>query len=260
MGSDETPTPPDLGDLRDKIDAVDDRLLELLAQRSRLVNQVAQAKRDSGEAHILRPSREAQQMRKFIDWHSCNAADMPLAGFQAVWREIISSSVSQQKPLTVYCTGAVHDAAKAQFGQAAHYAKTATAAELFAQVTDTPHAIGVADTKTDGFVTQLYAAAQAESHLPLCIFLSLPLFEAAARIVCLGRIPVEASGRDRTLVVGPVAAISGHGEVLTDENGIGLAMMDGFVTQEALDPSLQKDGVFVCGAYPLFDERNEDPA
>ena len=48
---------------------------------------------------------------------------------------------------------------KLKSGQAAHYAKTGTAAELFAQVTDTPHAIGVADTKTDGFVTQLYAGA-----------------------------------------------------------------------------------------------------
>ncbi|MGC6512112.1 MAG: chorismate mutase [Parvibaculales bacterium] len=255
MSIKKTPAGPDLRDLREKIDAVDEKLLALLAQRSRLVNQVAQAKRDSGQTHILRPAREAQQMRKFLDWHSHNAGDMPLSGFQAVWREIISSSVSQQKPLTVFCAGTVFDAAKAQFGQAAQYMQAGDASALFANVVNTPHAIGVADLQVDGFLPQLYTIVQERLTPAVRIFLCLPLFQASAQIFCFGQIPAEPSGEDRTLLIGPVAALPSNAEELAAENGIGLAMMDGFVTQEALHPSAQEGGVFVCGSYPLFEER-----
>jgi len=260
MGSNKTSTPPDLGDLREKIDAVDERLLELLAQRSALVNQVVQAKRASGQAHILRPAREAQQMRKFIDWHSRNAADMPLAGFQAVWREIISSSVSQQNPLTVYCADSVHDVAKAQFGQAAQYVAADTTAGLLAALAGTPHAIGVMDMQMDGFLPQLHAAIQAEMSEPLQVFLGLPLFDATAQIVCLGRIPVEASGQDKTLLIGPEQELPASANILAREQGIGLAMMDGFMTQEALDPAARQAGIVICGTFPLVDEQYEGQA
>lgn len=257
MSKNKTPVSSDLGDLRNKIDAVDDRLLDLLAERSMLVNQVAQAKRDSAQTHILRPAREAQQMRKFLDWHGRNAADMPLAGFQAVWREIISSSVSQQKPLTVYYVGMVHEAAKTQFGQAAHYAQIDDLSELLVEITNTSHAIGVVDVQIDGFLTCFYDAVQKDQTSSVRIFLSLPLFDTSAQIFCLGHIPAEASGVDRTVLIGPASAMPADATALASENGMGLAMVDGFVTQEALDPLLQQGGVFVCGHVPLFEERKE---
>ncbi len=245
---------PDLLKLRDKIDAVDKTFLELLAQRSWLVHQVAQAKRASGQqSHILRPAREAQQMRKFVQWHQKNASAMPLAGFQAVWREIISSSVSQQDPLTVFYASDVLEAAKAQFGQAASYVKVNTAQDMMQKLSGKAHAIGVFDATQMGWLPLLYAQfVEAGDDTALSLFLGLPLFDVAPALFCIGRIPLEPSGDDMTLIIGLQAALPRKATPIACEDSICLAMVKGFMTQKELELSAQKGGVKVCGSFSLM--------
>ena len=57
-----------LEDIREQIDETDKAILELLAQRSRLVSSVAEAKAQSGDSRMLRPAREIVQMRRFLTW------------------------------------------------------------------------------------------------------------------------------------------------------------------------------------------------
>lgn len=71
-----------LEDIREQIDETDKAILELLAQRSRLVSSVAEAKAQSGDSRILRPAREIVQMRRFLTWFKECELDMPVSGFR----------------------------------------------------------------------------------------------------------------------------------------------------------------------------------
>ena len=77
-----------LEDIREQIDETDKAILELLAQRSRLVSSVAEAKAQSGDSRILRPAREIVQMRRYLTWFKECELDMPVSGFSAIWREM----------------------------------------------------------------------------------------------------------------------------------------------------------------------------
>ena len=67
-----------LKNLRDKIDAVDEKLVKLLAQRARVVEQVGHHKQ--GVA-VYRPEREAQVLRRVAE---LNKGPLPDAALQRV--------------------------------------------------------------------------------------------------------------------------------------------------------------------------------
>jgi chorismate mutase/prephenate dehydratase len=67
-----------LSEIRQRIDAVDARLLELLAERGRLVLEVG-AFKHATNAPIWRPEREAQIMQRLAD---TNPGPLPDAALQ----------------------------------------------------------------------------------------------------------------------------------------------------------------------------------
>lgn len=81
--------------LRAALDAVDDRILALLEERARVVEQVAGAKKGAGP---LRPGREAAILRRLLGRHQ---APLPASSIIRIWREIFAASVAQQQPLQV---------------------------------------------------------------------------------------------------------------------------------------------------------------
>jgi len=85
--------PPSVDALRERIDAIDDGILDLLAQRAAAVRDVAQAK---APGVPLRPAREAQMARRLA-----GAAGLPDGLALAVWREIISAFTHVQSPVAV---------------------------------------------------------------------------------------------------------------------------------------------------------------
>lgn len=122
---------PDLGALRERIDALDERLLELLAERAELVAQVADAKKDRGLGTID-PERENAILRRMLER---GAGRFPREAILAVFREIISASVSIQATVTVAYLGPPgtfsHLAARTLFGYAPVYAEEATIEGVF---------------------------------------------------------------------------------------------------------------------------------
>jgi chorismate mutase/prephenate dehydratase len=106
-----------LSELRRDIDAVDRRLLELLAERGRLVQRVGDLKHASG-APVLRPEREAQILQRLVD---ANPGPLSGAAVVAVWREVISGCRELERRLRVGFLGPVgtfsEQAVIAQFGQ-----------------------------------------------------------------------------------------------------------------------------------------------
>lgn len=91
----------DLGVLREQIDAVDRKLLELLAERARIVQQVGELKHQTG-APVYRPEREAQIFRTLGER---NPGPLPDEALKAIWREIISASRELERRVRVAYLG-----------------------------------------------------------------------------------------------------------------------------------------------------------
>ncbi len=89
----------DLGELRRRIDAVDAKIGQLIAERARVAQAVAVAKGSHGSAvDYYRPEREAQVLRGVVERN-----DGPLSDEEMVrlFREIMSACLAQEQPLKV---------------------------------------------------------------------------------------------------------------------------------------------------------------
>ena len=144
-----------LAELRKAIDAVDRRMVGLLAERARLAEQVGRAKAD-GSRGILDPAREKQVLDA-----ACEANPGPLrdASLQAIFREIISACRDLQRPTSVAFFGPAgtftHEAAIAQFGSSAALEPCDSIPEVFAAVQAGRATYGVVpvENTTEGAVT-----------------------------------------------------------------------------------------------------------
>ena len=93
--------PRTLAELRDLIDAVDARLLEVLAERARLVVEVGRAKR-SEQVGTYVPSRERAVIERAV---SRNPGPLGDRAIEAIFREIMSGSFALERPLRVAALG-----------------------------------------------------------------------------------------------------------------------------------------------------------
>ena len=122
---------PELAVARQRIDAIDDRILELLAERAEVVGAVRRAKAASG-APALDPEREKQLLERLL---AKGAGQFPKPAILAVFREILSGCVSLQARVTVAYLGPQgtysHAAARAFFGYAPQYVEETTIDGVF---------------------------------------------------------------------------------------------------------------------------------
>lgn len=90
---------PDLDALRQEIDQIDDQLHDLIRSRTRIVEQVREAKLEvDAEARYMRPAREADIIRRLAARHDGN---FPINALTRIWREMISALTLMQGPLSV---------------------------------------------------------------------------------------------------------------------------------------------------------------
>ena len=117
--------------LRDSIDGIDDRMLELLNERARLARAVGSLK--AGQAY--RPEREAQVLRRIKERNPG-----PLAGetVALLFREIMSACLALERPITVAYLGPrgtfSERATLKHFGLAAEAMPVASIDEVFRSV------------------------------------------------------------------------------------------------------------------------------
>ena len=90
-------TPPDLEELRRRLDGIDDRLHDLLIERAEIVGQVAAQKR-GGNISSYQPGREAVILRRLA---ARRPGRFPLATLLRMWREMLAATVRQQSPFAV---------------------------------------------------------------------------------------------------------------------------------------------------------------
>ena len=100
---DQRPVEDQLGDLRGRIDAVDQQLLSLLNQRAQLAQAVGEVKKIDSSP-VFRPDREAQVIDKL---KNLNAGPIQAASIAPIWREIMSACRSLEARLRVAFLGPV---------------------------------------------------------------------------------------------------------------------------------------------------------
>ncbi|HKK01435.1 MAG TPA: prephenate dehydratase [Desulfuromonadales bacterium] len=103
-------------ELRNRIDAIDDQILDLLNRRAEVVVEVGHAKAGQSREFYV-PSREHAIYERLT---ANNAGPFPTDAIRKVFREIISASLSLEQPMKVAFFGPsgtfTHAAAMKQFG------------------------------------------------------------------------------------------------------------------------------------------------
>jgi chorismate mutase / prephenate dehydratase len=96
-------TRPALEQVRERIDAVDEKIHALISERARLAQQVGISKEASGRTvDFYRPEREAQVLRLA---RARNAGPLKDAEVLRLFREIMSACLAQQEPLKIAFLG-----------------------------------------------------------------------------------------------------------------------------------------------------------
>jgi chorismate mutase/prephenate dehydratase len=123
-----------LRSLRKQIDGIDRRITKLLNLRAKITLDVAKAKRKSGMS-IYSPDREREILRKLA---TVNKGPLSYDALEAIYREIMSSSLSMEKPLRIAYLGPqatfTHLAALKRFGSQVEYIACNSIADVFLEV------------------------------------------------------------------------------------------------------------------------------
>ncbi len=132
-----------LAETRARIDELDERLLEMLNERSRLSLEVGRIK--AGEnSNIFKPQREEEILRRLS---ARNQGPLPESGLRSIWREIFSASRSLQRPLRVAYLGPEgtfsYFAGIEYLGHSASFRACANLHQVFEEVNATTCDLGV---------------------------------------------------------------------------------------------------------------------
>jgi chorismate mutase/prephenate dehydratase len=120
--------------LRERIDSLDARILELLSERARTALEVGAAKHDL-KGPVLRPEREAQVIRRLQE---LNQGPLPAQALTAIWSEVMSACRALEQSVRVAYLGPEgtysEQAALAHFGHAIDTQPCATIDEVVRSV------------------------------------------------------------------------------------------------------------------------------
>ena len=168
-----------LQEIRRRIDAVDQRLQELLAERARLAQSVARIKAGGPDDTngYYRPAREAEVLRAVAARNSGPLSDEAV---MRVFREIMSACLALEQPLTVAYLGPqgtyTQAAAIKHFGQSVTTIALASVDEVFREVEAAGAHYGVVpiENSSEGVVTHTLDRF-VRSRLSICGEVVLPI-------------------------------------------------------------------------------------
>lgn len=123
-----------MNELREEIDALDDKILTLLNRRAEAVIEVGKIKSDQNLRFYV-PEREVEILRRLT---GINPGPFPNDALKSIYREIISASLALEKPLSVAFLGPratfTHLACLKHFGESADYVPQINVSEVFESV------------------------------------------------------------------------------------------------------------------------------
>jgi chorismate mutase/prephenate dehydratase len=163
--------PVTLDSLRVKIDQLDQSILDLISQRARCAQQVAEVKKEQGGPLVYyRPEREAQVLRKIKEANKGPLADEDMA---RLFREIMSACLALEEPVKVAFLGPegthTQRAVLKHFGQAAVCLPQISIAEVFREVESGQAQFGLVpvENSTEGVVNHTLDSF-VKSNLKIC--------------------------------------------------------------------------------------------
>lgn len=224
-------SPPDLEQLRRRIDEIDNRLQDLLTERTRLVDSVAEAKRSNGAAAAHQPAREAEIIRRLVD----RSRIFPPATLVRMWRELLAATVRQQGALTIAVYAPPEapgfwDLARDHYGSHTPMLACRSAVQVIRALAENNDAIGVlpmpqeGDADPDPWWRHLLSIDSNAPH----VIARLPFGARGnarsdgADALAIGRGPEQETGRDRTLIVTENPPDISRGRMISVFAGLGL--------------------------------------
>lgn len=140
---------------RTAIDRTDQQIVRLLNERTRHVLAIGSIKLKSGQ-EIYAPHRERAVLDRIA---KMNRGPLSPDAIRAIYREIMSSALAVEKPMTIAYLGPeatfTHQAAIQRFGTSLRYAALKTIADVFSEVAKRHADFGVVpvENSTEGVVT-----------------------------------------------------------------------------------------------------------
>jgi chorismate mutase/prephenate dehydratase len=165
-----------LQQLRQRIDAIDGKLVRLLNDRTRLVLQIGQLKQATG-GEIYAPDREEAVFQRVIQK---NTGPITNEALRAIYREVMSSALALEKPLIIAYLGPEatysHQASVRKFGASVRYEPMPSIPDVFTDVAKGRADYGVVpiENSTEGAVTHTYDMFT-DSELKICAQILLPI-------------------------------------------------------------------------------------
>lgn len=148
-----------LGKIRDQIDSIDQQIMDLIAQRAKCAQQVAEVKQTTlaaGEKAIFyRPEREAQVLRGVM---KKNPGPLPDEEMAKIFRQVMSSCLALEQPMQIAFLGPegtfTQEAAIKHFGHSVVCAPNSSIDEVFREVESGTADYGVVpiENSTEGMV------------------------------------------------------------------------------------------------------------
>lgn len=159
---------PTLAQARERIDAIDRNIQELIAERARWAREVGKAKGPLKAAvDYYRPEREAQVLRRVVDRNEGPLSDVEMV---RLFREIMSACLAQQQPLKIGYLGPQgtfsEQAVRKHFGHSSHGMPMGSIEEVFQEVAAGDADFGVVPVENSG---------QGTIQITLDMFLTSPL-------------------------------------------------------------------------------------
>ena len=169
-------TGPGVGKMRAQVDAIDGKIIELLNERARASQKIGKLKREVGEG-VYAPHREKEVLDRL---KSTNRGPLTASAIEAIYREIMSSSIRLEKPVRIAYLGPeytfTHQAAQKKFGSSVNYFSCSNISDVFAEVERGRSDYGVVpvENSTEGAVNYTLDMF-IESNLKICAELYLPI-------------------------------------------------------------------------------------
>jgi chorismate mutase/prephenate dehydratase len=166
-----------LRELRERIDALDVKIQELINERARCAQEIARSKERLGAENFYRPEREAEVLRAVL---ARNRGPLSNDEMARLFRELMSACLALEAPMTVAFLGPAgtftQEAALKHFGHSAQTRALSSIEQIFREVESGSAQFGVVpvENSTEGVVTHTLDMFM-RSTIKICGEVELPV-------------------------------------------------------------------------------------
>ena len=237
-------SPTSLDSLRKEIDAIDDKMHDLLMRRTETVEKIRDVKNGGPAASAIRPAREATILRRLVSRHG---GLFPAQVVVRIWREMVAALTQLQGPFRV----AVHapeksvgywDLARDHYGSGTPMSLHRSANRVISAVAEGSATLGVLTLPQNGELEPWWPQLLAPGERTPRIAARLPFIEnEAGRFENLGALAIasierEPTGNDVTLLAIEVTAELSRSKITDGLVAAGLPATDIATWQDPAAP------------------------